>query len=260
MVFMGAILHSADAAITVEATAFWNSENDTSGTDSIVTNNFDASGYDKLVVVVTGENGNPGNLTGNVSSVTYDGVSLTEVVDRNPIDNSGSPTPLGATIDQNYNSIFYIDNPLTSTGLITVNCSSYANVTVFGLNGTAAGVGNTIIGAQEDRSIDLMNSAGSIVIASLGMGGNGNTANVTSVNTVDPTNFIEVSAQERGSNWSGHVTGYRIQGTAGTNSYEFTGGNIIGSHVIAAEFSAIPEPSAALLGVMGSLMLLRRRR
>lgn len=262
MVFLAiSSIQASHAAITVGATAFWNTETDTNTSNSPITKTFDASGFDKLVVIVTGENGNPGSLAGNVTSVTYDGVALIQAVDRNPIDNAApNQTPLGATIDQVYSSIFYLDSPSTSTGLISAVINSRGNVTVFGLNGTAPGVGVTIIGAQEARSIDLTTSEGSIVIAALGMGGNGNTANVASVNTVDPSNFIEVSAQEEGNIYDGHVTAYQINSAAGTNSYAFTGGNVIGSHIIAAEFLAVPEPSSILLCGLGFFAIFRRRR
>ena len=56
--------------------------NSTSGTHDLV---FDASASDKVVVIVTGENGNPGSLAGKVNSLTYDGVAMTKAVGRFPI-------------------------------------------------------------------------------------------------------------------------------------------------------------------------------
>ena len=258
---------SANASITVGGSAFWNEATDTGAgaSNTVVSDNFDASGFDKLVVVATGEHGWPGVLTAGVSSLTYDGVNLVEILNRGPIDNTApNETPLGATIDQTFQAVYYLDNPSTSTGLIQAtwnNSNVRGNITVFGLNGTAAGYGSTIIGGQEVRSVNLTTSAGSIVIGSLGLGGNGNTGAVTSVDTVDPTNFIETSAQMEGGNWDGQVTAYQINTDAGTNSYAFTGGSVIGSHIVAVEFLAIPEPSSvALLGLGGLALIIRRRR
>jgi hypothetical protein len=256
---------AANAAITVGGIDFWNEGNDTGigAANNVVSDSFDASSFDKLVVVITGEHGFPGVLSSNVNSVTYDGVGLTQILFRAPIDNAApNQTPLGALIDQTFQAVYYLDNPSTSTGLIQATWNDNnvrGNITVFGLNGTAAGYGNTVIGGQEVRSVNLTTGADSIVIASLGMGGNGNTADTQNVNTVNPTVFIEATAQ-RESTWDGHVTAYQINTDAGTNSYAFTGGSVIGSHIVAVEFLAVPEPSAALLGGLGLLALLRRRR
>ena len=57
---------------------------------------FNASGSDKLVVVLTGEHGF-NNDTGDVTSVTYDGVALTRAIDRNaqiPEEADQCPVPL----------------------------------------------------------------------------------------------------------------------------------------------------------------------
>ena len=208
--------------ITVDATA---SGNASSGTLSGTLN---ASGSDKLVVVVTGEHGFPGNLGGNCSSVTYDGVPLTRIVDRNPI--GGTP------IDQTFNDIWYLDNPSTSTGAIVATVASRGSVTAFALSGTAPGAGQVAVSPQASKSVVLStSSANSIVIASHGMGGDGNTANVANVNTVAP--LIETSARAN-SLYDGHVTAYAQVASSGTASYAFTGGNLVGSHTIAAEFIA----------------------
>ena len=209
--------------ITIDGSASWTANSGTlSGT-------LDASGSDKLVVIVTGETGNPGDLSGNCSGVTYDGVALTQAVDRVPI--GGNP------FDQTFNDIWYLDNPATATGAIIASVNSRGSVTAFALSGTAPGVGFTAISPQASKSVVLSTSfANSMVIASHGMGGDGNTADVGNVNALLP--LIERSATGQASLWDGHVTASALVPTVGTASYSFTGGSLIGSHTIAAEFLA----------------------
>lgn len=235
---------SASAAIVVDGTDFWNS------TGAPVTGTFDASGSDKLVVVITGEHGF-NNAAGNVNGATYDGESLIRAVDRNAVE---------ATVDTVYNEIWYLDNPALyhSAGEIVCDVVNRGNVTVFGLSGTAAGVGNTAIGDYNSKSVALTTSAGSIVIASLGMGGDGNTADVQNVTPDSPLTFV--SAQENGALWDGHVVAYADGVSAGTATYSFSGGNNTGTHAIGAEFQVIPEPaSLALLTLVGVGFIVRRR-
>ena len=209
--------------ITINGTATWFANSATlSGT-------LNASGSSKLVVIVTGENGNPGDLNGNSNTVTYDGVALTKVIDRNPI--GGTP------FDQTFNDIWYLDNPATSTGAIVAGVNSRGSVTAFALSGTAPGVGQTAISPQASKSVVLSTGfANSIVIASHGMGGDGNTANVSLVNATLP--LIERSAQHNGNLWDGHVTATALVPVPATATYAFNGGNTTGSHTIAAEFLA----------------------
>jgi hypothetical protein len=193
----------------------------------------DVSGSDKLVVVVSGEHGNPGDFSGDSTLVTYDGVALTKVIDRNPI--PGTPA------DQTFNDIWYLDNPATTDGVISATVRTRGTMTVFALSGTAPGVGQTAISPQASKSVVLSTGfANSLVIASHGMGGDGNTANTAAVNTVAP--LIESSALSSTTNlWDGQVTGYVLLPTSGTATHAFTGGNTVGSHTIAAEFLAAAE-------------------
>jgi len=158
---------AANAAITVDGFDNWLSGS------SPVLGNFDASGSDKLVVIATGEHGFNQTANGQINDITYDGVQLTKLVDRNPI--KADPDN-GILVDDTANDIWYLDNPATSTGLISVDATTRASVTVIGLSGTFAGAGNWTIGPRDTSSADLTTSDGSIVIASYGMGGAGNTA------------------------------------------------------------------------------------
>lgn len=219
----------ARGTITVDGTASWSG---LSGT-------LNAGGSDKLVVIVTGETGNPGDLTGDSTAVTYDGVAMIKVVDRNPI--GGNP------FDQTFNDIWYLDNPTSSTGAIVASVIGRCSVTAFALSGTAPGVGSTAISPQASKSVVLPTGfANSIVIASHGMGGDGNTADVTNVDAVAP--LTETSALFNGTSWDGHVTGYALVPTAGTATYSFTAGNLVGSHTIAAEFIAAEPPPSSGFG------------
>lgn len=217
--------------ITVDGVAAFNSSG------SPVSGTLDASGSDKLVVVVTGEHGFPGHL-GDCLNVTYDGVALTKAVDRAPVPGVGAD-PTKSSTDQTYNDIWYLDNPGTVhvAGAIVATVSTRGNVTAFALSGTASGVGATGISLPKSKSVDLFASKNSIVIASHGMGGDGNTANVANVNTVPP--LIETSAQENGSLWDGHVTGYMLVDASTLAVPTFVGGNVNGTHTIAAEFKGV---------------------
>lgn len=208
---------------------------------------FDASGSDKLVVVVTGENGNPGSLAGDCTAVTYDGTPLVNAVERDPIDSPPSPY-----VDQTYNEIWYLDNPgsFHSAGAIVATINSRGCLAAFGLSGTATGVGATAISPQQFKYVRLGTHYGkSIVIASHGMGGDGNTADPQNVNTVDP--LVEDVAQQSkapsAGTWDGHVVGHMPVESAGVVAPTFTGGYTIGSHTIAAEFGGLPPAGTVIM-------------
>lgn len=224
--------------VTINGTAFWQAS------ANPVTGTFNASGSDKLVVIVTGENANPGQV-GDVSNVTYNGRALIKAVDR-----SSSST------DQTYNDIWYLDNPgnFTGTNVVSASITSRAHVTVFGLSGTKPGFGASAISAAASRSVNLTTTAAnSLVIACFGLGGNGNTALTTDITTNDSPLTL-VSKQHLDSRgWSGHATGYAHVSAPATAAYSFQGGNASGAHVIAAEFLAadVADPHPYLTWLAG---------
>ncbi len=227
----------ARETVTLDASA---TSNATTTTHDLV---FDATASDKLVVIVTGENGNPGSLAGKVNSLTYDGVAMTKAVGRLPIGSAPS-----AGFDQTYNDIWYLDGPAAATASANVNdpnsgvpgnirasLDSRGVITAIRLSGTAPGVGATAISAQEIKTVSVLAAtSGGMVLASLGMGGDGNTANTASVNTTPAP--AELTAVNQGSTWNGHVTSRTSVAAPGFISSTFTGGSTIGTHTIAAEF------------------------
>lgn len=227
----------ARETVTLDAST---TSNLTTSTHDLV---FDASASDKLVVIVTGENGNPGSLAGKVNSLTYDGVAMTKAVGRLPIGSAPS-----AGFDQTYNDIWYLDDPAAATatanlndpssgvpGNIRASLDSRGVITAIRLSGTAPGVGAKAISAQQVKEVSVLAAtSGGLVIASLGMGGDGNSANTGSVNT-NPAP-AELTAVNQGSSWNGHVTARTSVASPGYINSIFTGGNTVGTHTIAAEF------------------------
>lgn len=236
----------ASGAAVLGGTSNWN---DTAST-------FDASGFAKLVVIVTGEHGFGGNNDGIfLNDVLYDGLSMTPIIQY-----EGQPEVNNASPDQQHHHMYYLDNPATSTGAITFdgNLSRYT-VTAFGLNGTAPGF---VQAAQKNgalvpdaNSIDMTVSAESIVIAGMGRGGDGNTYGGST------TNAPLTERSDRGHrNWSGHVTGTHEVATSGTYTYSFAGNSSPVVNTIVAEFAVVPTPSAFAAGLGGLVMLAARRR
>ncbi len=210
----------------------------------------DASGADKLVVVMTGQHGF-NNDAGAVDSLTYDGVDLIAASYRAAV-TSGTDTL--------YHGIFYLDNPATSGGVISASVQNRGHMAVFLLTGTASGAGAQVIGANGTRTVDLTTTAAnSMVFFSQGLGGAGNDGNTNGM-TADSGTLL--TAQKDASNWTGQLVASETIATPGTNTFAFSGGNVTGGFVVATEFlEAIPEPSTtALLGLGGLALILRRRK
>jgi hypothetical protein len=133
------------------------------------------------------------------------------------------------------------------SGNIRASLNSRGVITAIRLSGTAPGVGATAISAQEVKNVSVLAAtSGGMVLASYGMGGDGNTANVGSVNTTPTT--AELTAVLQGSSWNGHVTSRTAVTSPGFVTSTFTGGNTVGTHTIAAEFPGalvVTNPFAA---------------
>jgi hypothetical protein len=243
---------AANAAITVSNIVTKQPTSGLTSTTYFATSDGTGSGaaVDKLVVVVAGEHNFGGNTGGFVNNLFYGGVAMTQAVNRNPVDGTNITT----------GSIWYLDNPGTSGGFtvsVGGNGNNYAWL-ILGLTGTADGVGATAVSALNSKTVDLTTvGLDSYVIAAHGLGGNGNTGSVAGITANAPSTLLGAIAANT---YAGIVVSGVDEVDAGTATYGFTGGNAAGNFTFAAEFRAIPEPSAALLGGVGLLALLRRRR
>ena len=143
----------------------------------------------------------------------------------------------------------YLDNPTVNGDLVfDFNGGNGVGGAIFGLNGTATGVGSTAVNGSGNSVTIATTGLDSIVVAV----GTNNQGTSNAPNPDSPLNLI--ARIDSGS--SAHGSGYQLVPTVTSVSPSFSGGLI----TTAVEFTAIPEPSAALLGGLGALLLMRRRR
>jgi hypothetical protein len=202
---------------------------------------FDASASDKLLVIVSGEHNFPGNLTGNVKTVTYDGVSLTKAVEQNPVSSS-----LITTSD-----LWYLDHPgaVHTAGQIVIAVEGNGNNYVYaamGLSGTAPGFFGATSIATGVPTVNMNVSApNSMVISWLTLGGSGNTAGTaTSIQSSSPTSAIKFGGVATGGNYAGHVLARSSGLPVGMNTFSFNT-TLTDVLCLAAEFLAAEIPATA---------------
>jgi len=207
---------------------------------------YDASGSDKLVVVVSGEHNFNQSAGGQVNGVTYDGQPLTKAVDVDPVKYSEGGHGDTAT------DIWYLDNPgdfhTAGTIAVSVNGRNYV-YTAMGLSDTAEGVGDTVAGPGVYSTKLAVSNDNSMVIFNIGMGGSGNTASpLPGVTATSPTGAVTIAAFEIGSNWAGHAVARKEITDAGvyTFSFDTTKDDVA---TIAAEFpgALVPPPDGMLI-------------
>lgn len=244
LALLSAPAHGAVIAIDDQATfgqaRTWSPGTTTFDNATLSGGTFDPSGSDKLVVAI----GYRASGTPGFAGVTYNGVAMTEAVQHFSTADSRATT-----------GIFYLDNPGAAGDLAITNNNSgfgYA-VSILALSGTAAGVGATNSGNAHTTSFTV--GSGSLVIAQ-----NSISTDDTTITPQSPlTGLLQHAPLDSGSGEGSHASAYVNDPGAGTFDPTFS---TAGSNpsLSAAEFTAVPEPAAALFGGLALLALLRRRR
>ena len=206
---------------------------------------------DMIVVMVSGEHGF-NNTSGQANGVTYNGIAMTEVVDRDPLVNGS---------DIEFASMFILAGGDIAAGDgsgVVTDVVNRGAVSAYAVTGVS-GVVQSGFGAAGDVSTTINTAAGNLVIAGLALGGDGNTGNINSV--VGSGDLALDGAADDPSNWYGHAAGSDVVDTTGSNTYGFSGAGGAANIIIWAELQAIPEPSTtALLGLGGLALIFRRRK
>lgn len=244
--------YSSNAAITV-VDSYQHTSNsaisgttDASGLFRTITNasvgNLVASGSAKLVVGVNSRSNIP-------FTVTYGGVAMTPAVSQASSLNSG------------FAAVFYLDNPMTDGDFVftsaVVNNFDRANLHAWALSGTAVGgpVGTVVDTSSTGNPIDMSittGASGGFVIGSIGANGG------TPTTTFTPDSGSDFLYAFANTNSNGYAAW--LGDTSGTYSMLRTNTSTAGGAGVMATFAPIPEPSAALLGGIGMLLMMRRRR
>lgn len=242
--------HAATIAITNEPghTGFGTGGSNIEGGGARSTHtitNFALNGGNAVVVFFGAEGPNNGSVS---LSATYGGQAMTVVQTVGTVD----------TTDRWQASLAYIINPLVSTGDIVANwvSSSESIIEAIALSNVGGVAGS--ISADNGNTLNLNYTTsfegGFVVGAGVNNASSGTAGPNNTGNNLDSILFEGVVSGNFGT-----IFAYGDAFNAGTYTDTIGGTPNIESGALIA-FNPIPEPSAALLGAIGSLLLLRRRR
>lgn len=179
---------------------------------------------------------------------------------------SQAMTQAVVTAGNNPVAVYYLNNPsvLSQTVSVTINLAASANIngigfTILALNNSDNDLGIvptatvTNSTSQTPLSIDInVPDAGSFVVA-----GYNNSAGSGGANVVSPLTVLHDG--DFGSLQAAFA--YEADVAAGNQTYDFTTGATTSTASSAAvAFNTVPEPRAAVLGGLGLLAMLRRRK
>jgi autotransporter-associated beta strand protein len=189
---------------------------------------FNAGGADKLVVVISTEDGS-NRGTGYVYGVKYNGKTMIQAIQEH-----GGPANGSA-------AIFYLDNPGSiGTGTIQVSAESPNGGigTAYALSNTMTGVGVTNSRFGSTANSVSLTTAGerSMVIAVLQNSGNPNNAGTPTANSP----LTQTASGSWGTFWGSHASGYQLVATptAITPTFTTLTGSGYNINIAAAEFPA----------------------
>ena len=197
---------------------------------------YDASGSDKLVVVVSTEHAFGTAAAMSINSVAYNGQAMIEAVQENTLP--------GAT------AIFYLDNP-GAAGEIRIfqGNQNGGRATVYALSNVAPGVDG--IGQAMTNVVDVTTTApNGLVIAGITDGGqaaNGNGAGAPTA--VSP--LIQDHSGTWGNSWGGHGAGHQFVAAPGvaTSTFNTAGPNLLRAVAVAFRVDCVTCTNGAVASV-----------
>lgn len=209
-----------------------------------LTADFSAAGHGKLIMVLSSKDELGGDLGGApVTGITYGGVPLAQAMFRD-----------GAGTDRVSVGIFYLDNVVSDGDLRIEFADGNQSEFGFGLyavDGLKLGVQDVGEGTTEVAATVTLTTSSGFLVHEAARNNQSLTANpdddwVTLYDFNGPQSYQALSQ-------------YQIATAAGDYAAPINNTGTF-KYIGAAAFEAVPEPSVALLGGLGLLALLRRRR
>lgn len=198
---------------------------------------------DAIVLSLSSES----NATTGQVSITYAGFAFTPVIDHV----GSQPSVWLLNLDDTTYTSGTATLTLNLTGVTTANGYGLGFVSVATNDALNTRLGVHASNTSATRTVGLTTTLESFVIA-------GHRANQNTGAASANAPMTQIYGAQIGS--SQGAAGYQASVAAGSPSYSFTSQASVAYNSSAAAFVPNPEPSAALLGGLGLLALLRRRR
>lgn len=238
-----AVASPAFAASIIPGATAANFDNDTGTSVNTISGFTVAAGSNRKLVVTIGY-----ETASTLSTLTWNGGSQSFML-------AVDPGNLRQT------QIWYLDNPVATTGDIVATFSANARSLMGVVSLTNAATGGPVVSnsiGSSSATIGLTTTQADTFVV-----GGFTIQNGQGIPT-NPAGFTDIyDGAGNASGSSNSIAGFMNEAVAGAKSYTFgagtaTGGDIGG--IAVAGFVAVPEPSVGLLGLAGAVLLLRRRR